>query len=71
LGDKGGLIKTDTRFWNNHKSYRFTLPQTLFNTQTAVEDFGSLLKAATLTVRYCLGAIKETAGFFMVCDLTF
>jgi hypothetical protein len=26
---------------------------------------------AALTVRYCLGAIKETAGFFMVCDLTF
>ncbi len=33
-------------FWNNHKSYRFTLPQTPFKTQTVVEGFGPMLKAA-------------------------
>jgi hypothetical protein len=58
-------------FWNKHKSYRFTLPQTLFKTQTVVEGFGSLLKAAALTGRYRLGAIKKAAGFFTLCDLAF
>jgi hypothetical protein len=40
------VAANNPRFWSGHKSYRFTLPQTLFKTQKVVEGFGSLMKAA-------------------------
>jgi hypothetical protein len=36
----------NAHLWNDHKSYRFTLPQALFKTRTVVEGLDSLLKAA-------------------------
>jgi hypothetical protein len=40
------MAANNPRFWNDLKSYCFTLTQNLFKTQTVVEGFDSVMKAA-------------------------